>query len=313
MPEVLVIGDANPDLLLRGDVVPRFGQVEQFLDDARTVLGGSAGITAHGLARLGRSTGLVAAVGQDLFGDLMLELLATASVATDWVYRRTVVATGISVVLGACADRAILTLPGAIPTLTEAEVRAAVHEATDLRHVHVSSLFLQPALTGWIGSVLAQVRRRGVSTSLDTNYDPAQHWAGVDHLLPLLNFLLPNRVEVLALAEAAGRRTDDAVDAARHLARHGPTVVLKDGAAGAILVQPDATVLRQGAPTVDPVDATGAGDTFAAAFLDSRLRDLSLTECLRRAVRAGALATQGVGGTAGQPTLDQLIDDRGQP
>ncbi|MGI8880948.1 MAG: carbohydrate kinase family protein [Jatrophihabitans sp.] len=311
MPEVLVVGDANPDLLLRGDVVPRFGQVEQLLDDARTLLGGSAAITAHGLARLGRSTGLVAAVGQDLFGDLMVELLATASVRTDWVYRRTLVPTGISVVLGAGVDRGILTLPGAIPTLTEAEVCAAVKEAAGLRHVHVSSLFLQPALAGWIGSVLADVRRRGASTSLDTNYDPAQQWAGVDHLLPLLDFLLPNRVEVLALAAAAGHPTHDAVDAAQHLAGRGPTVVLKDGAAGAISVQPDGTVLRQRAPTLDPVDTTGAGDTFDAAFLDSRLRDLSLIDCLRRAVRAGALATQGVGGTAGQPTLAQLIDDQG--
>ncbi len=65
---VLVVGDANPDLVLSGDVVPRFGQVEQLLDDASLVIGGSASITAHGLARLGRPVSLAAAVGDDHFG-----------------------------------------------------------------------------------------------------------------------------------------------------------------------------------------------------------------------------------------------------
>ena len=44
-PDVLVVGDANPDLILGGDVVPRFGQQEQLLDRAEWVLGGSAAIT----------------------------------------------------------------------------------------------------------------------------------------------------------------------------------------------------------------------------------------------------------------------------
>jgi ribokinase len=49
--DVLVVGDANPDLILRGDVRPRFGQAEQLLTAADLVLGGSASITAAGCAR----------------------------------------------------------------------------------------------------------------------------------------------------------------------------------------------------------------------------------------------------------------------
>ena len=67
-PGVLVVGDVNPDLILRGDVVPRFGQAEQLLTDAILTIGGSAAIAAHGLARLGRPVSLVAAVGDDAFG-----------------------------------------------------------------------------------------------------------------------------------------------------------------------------------------------------------------------------------------------------
>ena len=58
------------------------------------------------------------------------------------------------------------------------------------------------------------------------------------------------------------------------------------------------------------VDTTGAGDSFNAAFLDGWLRALPLTDCLRRGVLAGARSVGALGGTAAQPTLDQLVDDR---
>src|SRR6185369_8331086 len=85
---VLVVGDLNPDLILVGDVAPRFGQAEQLLDAAELVIGGSAGIAAHGLARLARPVSLVAAVGDDLFGTEVCSRLAAAGVAVDQVLRR---------------------------------------------------------------------------------------------------------------------------------------------------------------------------------------------------------------------------------
>ena len=78
--DVLVVGDANPDLLLRGDVRPRFGQVEQLLTGADLVLGGSATITAAGCARLGLRTAVLAAVGDDVFGTVVRDALAARGV-----------------------------------------------------------------------------------------------------------------------------------------------------------------------------------------------------------------------------------------
>src|SRR5215831_14544071 len=111
---LLVVGDANPDLVLRGDVVPRFGQAEQLLDAADLVLGGSAAITAHGAARLGVPTRLLAAVGADVYGSFVRSTLVAAGVDVALV-RTTDGSTGLSVVLSATGgDRAILTLTGAI-------------------------------------------------------------------------------------------------------------------------------------------------------------------------------------------------------
>jgi hypothetical protein len=80
--EVLVVGDANPDLVLTGDLVPRFGQAEQDVEAAVT-LGGSGAIAAAALARLGVGVAIAAAVGDDDLGRLIEAKLGERGVATE--------------------------------------------------------------------------------------------------------------------------------------------------------------------------------------------------------------------------------------
>jgi ribokinase len=308
--DVLVLGDLNPDLVLRGDVVPRFGQTEQLLDAADLVLGGSAAITAHALARLGRSTRVCALTGCDTFGDAAIELLTAQGVDTEAVVRDPTRPTGLTVVLSKGQERAVLTFLGTIATLSADQAMGALESAAadGARHLHVTSFFLQRALAPGLAAVLERAHVLGLSTSVDPNFDPAQRWDGVQELLPHLDVMLPNRAEALAIAgRIAGHSFDDPAEAGRLLASRGPVVVITDGRNGALQVTSDGSVLRDTGTPVDAVDTTGAGDTFASAYIDSRLRGLPAHECLRRAVVAGALSTAGVGGTAGQPTLDQLV------
>jgi sugar/nucleoside kinase (ribokinase family) len=304
MTGVLVAGDANLDLVLRGDVVPRFGQAEQLLDGADLVLGSSAGICAAGLARLGVDTALVARVGADVFGARTRELLADAGVDTSAV-AVTEEPTGVSVILSAPDDRAILTLTGALASLTGEDVRAAL-ESTGATHLHVASFFLVPQLARELPEVLGRARERGVTTSLDTNWDPAERWHGVAECLPHLDVLLPNAQEALALARALGDDPADAVAASVALARRGPLVVVKDGADGGFATRPDGTVVRAAGLVVDVVDTTGAGDSFDAGFLAAWLDGLSLEEAVRWAAVAGSLSTRAAGGTGGQATRDEV-------
>lgn len=306
---VLVVGDANPDLVLRGDVVPRFGQAEQLLDDAALLIGGSAAITAHGFARLDRPVSLLAAVGDDSFAGPLLAELGSAGVRLDQIVRRDR-PTGLTVVLSRSADRAILTYLGTIPTLTAREVRDAVAASRGhgLRHVHVASLFLQPSLARELPDVLAEIRARGLSVSLDTNDDPAGRWQGVAELLPHVDVLLPNSREALALAKSvSGNEVGPVEAAAGILAERGPLVVVKDGPSGSLACHPDGTLTTVTAQPREPVDTTGAGDTFDAAFLDGWLDDLPLRHCMDRAIRAGIAAVGAVGGTEGQPSTRDLL------
>ncbi len=309
--DVLVVGDLNPDLVLRGDVVPRFGQAEQLLDAADLVPAGSAGIVAAGTARLGLRTALVAHVGRDLFGDLVVGALAARGVDTSTVRVEDDVPTGLSVILSAPGDRAILTRLGALPLLDPDAVGDDL--LARARHVHVASWFLLPGLAARGAALLARARAAGCTTSLDTNWDPAGRWGGVADALPHVDVLLPNGTELVALAAAlpggtdGGRDggTDDLGAAAAVLRAAGPLVAVKAGAAGALGWD---AAGRHAAPglVMDVVDTTGAGDSFDAGFLAAWLDGRPFAECLRWAAVAGSLSTRAAGGTSAQATRAEV-------
>jgi sugar/nucleoside kinase (ribokinase family) len=296
--DVLVVGDANPDLVLRGDVRPRFGQVEQLLTGADLVLGGSGSITAAGCARLGLRTAMLAAVGDDVFGRVVREALDERGV-TLLTADAGGAPTGLSVILAPDGDegRAILTLPGAIPLLRPSDIADDLLRRT--RHVHVSSLYLQPALAAGLAEVFERAHKLGVTTSLDTNWDPTGRWASLGDILAHTDVFLPNAAELLAVTGAATPS-----EAARRL---GTTVVMKDGAAGARAWWDGGECGAPGRP-VRVVDTIGAGDSFNAGFLAARLGGRPIEEAVRWAAVAGSLSTRAAGGTAAQATPEDLAE-----
>jgi sugar/nucleoside kinase (ribokinase family) len=111
--------------------------------------------------------------------------------------------------------------------------------------------------------------------------------------------VLPNEAEALALGREA-----DVESAAATLARVVPTVVIKRGALGAYARSGRETVSVP-SPATEPVDTTGAGDSFDAGYIFGWLTGLPLRQRLELAVACGSLSTRRVGGTAAQPTLDE--------
>lgn len=297
-PRIVVIGDCNPDLVLRGGARPRFGQAEVLVDGALLTIGGSGAITAVGAARLGADAALVAAVGADALGRIQLEALAATGVDADSVVVRGDEVTGISVVLSDGDDRAILTATGAIGSLRASDVDPALLAAAD--HVHVSALFLLGDLRAELGKLLRAARAGGATVSLDTNWDPDGDWGdAVEPLLAEVDVLLPNLQE----AEALSGRTGAEAACAALAARVG-TVAVKLGPEGAIAMR-GAEVARVGAPAIDVVDTTGAGDSFNAGLLTALLDGEPLAAALALAVACGSLSTAASGGTGAQPDLER--------
>ncbi|MFH8345481.1 carbohydrate kinase family protein [Streptomyces sp. NPDC018045] len=315
--DLLVIGDANPDVVV--GPVPRtleYGQREHLVATGRLLTGGSAAITACGAARLGLRVAFAGRVGDDAAGAFVRTALAERGVDVTALATDPELPTPLTTVLAHGDDRAILTAPGCLAATGPQDVPDRL--LADCRHVHAGSFFLMPRLARSLREVFARARAHGAATSLDTNDDPARRWdAGLlGPVLKSTDVLLPNAAEARALAATlapetdrprpagAADRDDGPAAAAAALARLGPLVVVKDGAAGA-LAHDGATLTRTAAAPADPVDSVGAGDSFDAGFIAAVLHGMDLPAALSFAAACGALSTRAHGGTAAQPTWDE--------
>jgi sugar/nucleoside kinase (ribokinase family) len=302
--DLIVVGEINPDIVVRAqDPRPVFGQVERWVDSIDLVVGSSAVIFACGAVRLGLRTAFVGLVGDDAFGRFMLSEMTARGIVPDAIQVRGDVPTGATVLLSAPGDRAILTAPGSIPLLRTEDVPRELFGRA--RHLHVGSVFMLDTLRPELAGLLAEARLAGLTTSIDTNWDPTEEWdGGLAAILAQADVFLPNAAEAMRISGQA-----DPAAAALALVAAGPGIVaVKLGAEGGLAAAADGTLHRRPALPVTPIDTVGAGDSFDAGFLAGWLGGRSLPDALALAVACGSLSTLGLGGTAAQPTLAEADD-----
>ncbi len=299
--KILVVGELNVDLIVSGlTTFPTLGR-EIMASGMSIVMGSSSAICAAALARLGAKVEFLGKIGTDYYGDFIANELQRLGVGIRHLIRDRVVRTGVTISLTYPKDRALITYPGCIPLLCLDDINTSI--LRHYHHLHVGSYFLQKGLQAGLPELFHLAHRGGLSASLDTGWDPEEKW-GNDELLALLkevDFFFPNELEARAIA-----RVDDTEHALRQLAGRARLVVIKQGPAGAISLRHAQVIHSPGFP-VNVVDTTGAGDAFDAGFLFAHLiQRLPLEEALRFANACGAHSTTGLGGTAAQPTLEQV-------
>ena len=297
--DVLVVGELNADLILRGDVTPAFGQVEQIVDDATLTVGSSSAIFACGAARLGLRVAFIGKAGDDEFGRFLLRELQQRGVDTRGVVIDPHLLTGLSVILSRPFDRAILTHLGSIAALRFDEIDSSL--LSQARHLHLGSYYLLDALRPDVPRLFDEAKARGLTISIDTNYDPTEQWAGgLREALQRVDVFLPNETELLAITH------EDSIEAGLDRLAEIPTVAVKLGARGAAARRGLQIVYADSIP-VKVVDTTGAGDSFDAGFIYAYLAGQDLAQALRFACACGSLSTRAAGGTTAQATLDEAL------
>lgn len=297
--DVAVVGEINADLIIKGNAVPVFGQVEQIVDIAHLVMGSSAVIFACGCAQLGLRTMFVGKVGDDLFGRFMIESMQDRGVDTSGTVIDAEIGTGLSVILASEGDRAILTYPGCIPELSFEDIDFSI--IRKCRHLHLSSYFLLNKLRPDISKLFEKTKGLGLSVSLDTNYDPAEKWDNsVNKALRFVDVFLPNETEAKAITGE-----DNIHKAIKSLSQKVDTVAVKLGAQGAAGKTRNQPEFFQNTAVVQVEDTVGAGDSFDAGFVYGYLHEWPLVQTLKFAVACGSISTLKPGGTAGQAKAEE--------
>ena len=300
--EVFCVGNAVADILARPvDHLAPPG-TSQRLDDAALGPGGNSINTGIALARLGVGVRIAAAIGDDRFGQFLRERVRAEGIDDSSLVTLAGAKTSTSIVLvQATGERRLLHLRGVSAYFSDQNLDWGL--VAGARLFHYASAFALPAFDGApLERTLKHARELGCLTSVNVCWDVQGRW------LPLLqpalartDFIFPNREEGQQLT---GESEPTAI--ARRLRSRGvKTVIVKLGAGGCFVESPEGFFTSPGF-AVHPVDTTGAGDCFAAAFLAAICRGHSLAEAARFANAAGALATLGMGGADSAPTAAEI-------
>lgn len=278
---------------MHGNVVPRFHQVEQFVDDYDIELGGSATIFSSQFGKLGGKVFIIGVVGKDGFGEIVLERLHTLNIDTSAVTIRPDLKTGLGLALIQDDDRAILTYSGSIDAVKPSDLSNDI--LNTCRHWHIASIFLLKGLRDHWKSLLQYCRSHNITTSIDPNWDPEEKWEGFLALLPMIDVYLSNAAEAKAISGE-----NDVINAGNILSSHGNIVVIKMGEKGAIAFHKgqvwQVTPEDFSQENIQVVDTIGAGDSFDAGFIRAWQLGRDIQECLNLAMRCGAANVTGRGG-----------------
>lgn len=275
----------NTELLRGGDT---FGEV-------MLTPGGSAANVAVWASRAALTTRFVGKIGRDRFGQLALEDLEREGVLAHLVETEAHSTGSVAVFVDHTGQRSMVSGHGADFYLMSSELPTDAIVAS--RHLHLTawSFFTDPPRSA-ARQAARLARRAGATLSFDPGSFQMIQEMGVDAFIACtadldIDVVLPNKEEGQVLTGST-----DPLDMARHLTDifPGSLVVLKLDADGALVY--DGSVATHVPPaTNNLVDATGAGDSFAGAFLARHLAGASAIEAAQFATRVSAWVIEHIG------------------
>ncbi|MFJ4649055.1 ribokinase [Streptomyces bobili] len=302
--DLLVVGSANADLVIGVERRPAAGETV-LGSDLAVHPGGKGANQAVAAARLGARTALLARIGDDAYGRLLLDSQRAAGVDTVGVLVGGA-PTGVALItVDPSGDNSIVVSPGANGRLAPEDVRAAA----GLFH---ASRVVSAQLEIPLETVVEVVRSLAPGSRFVLNPSPPRPLPA--EVLAACDPLIVNEHEakvILGGAEAGGAAGAAAVgdrpeDWARVLLAKGPkSVVVTLGSQGALVASAEG-VERVAAVKVEAVDTTGAGDSFTAALAWKLGAGSSLPEAAAYAARVGAVAVTRRGAQESFPTAAEV-------
>ncbi len=291
--DVIVAGELNIDIILNGiHSFPEMGKDIQ-ADQFDFVLGSSSAIFACNIASLGAKVAFCGLIGQDYFGDFILEKLKEREIDTSMVIRTDKSHTGITFILNYDNDRVSVTYHGTM-VLTSLDI-IPFKSFINAKHFHLSSCFLLPKLLDRLPEIYKTVKKAGMTTSLDPQWDPHEKWnLDIPSIMEYLDIFFFNEKEFLAITKSSDLRAS-----MEKTCSASNTIIIKQGTRGSTLYnRQSGFILNKGYLNPGIADAIGAGDSFNAGFIYKFINGAGLAECQDFGSLTGAVSTTRTGGTA---------------
>lgn len=276
-PKVTVIGSINMDMVTATSRIP--GKGETLIGEGfNMVPGGKGANQAVAAARLGADVNLIGRVGDDHFGEILTEQLVKERVSVTGVEPVTGESSGVATILLAEQDNRIMVTPGANNHVTPEYV---ARYTSIIKESDIVLLQLEIPLQT-VEYVTGYCNQEGIPVIL--NPAPAQLLS--DSLLSNVSYVTPNETEALEITE--------------NIAGFEDKMIVTLGEAGVRYKLDQKEVIVPGFP-VNPVDTTGAGDTFNGALAVAFAKGEEMEQAISYANAAAALSVLHFGAQGGMP------------
>lgn len=296
--DVIVVGGINSDFVLRGQYLPGPGQTV-LCDSFFQGPGGKGANQAVAAARLGARVAIIGCVGNDDRGKSLIANLRREDVETRFITQTPKAVTGVALIMvDQSGEKSIGACMGANHKLSAIDIHHAREALQNCKVLLMQFEAPDPALV----AAAKLARKAGAKIVLD----PAPPRKIPKQLLPLLDIIRPNSSEAEFLTGIKVEDRASARRAANALMKKGlSAVALQAGNGADLFVWPGG---EEYLPhfKVKSIDATGAGDAFAAALCVGLAEGKSLAEAGRMASATAALKTLKLGAQAGLPSRRKL-------
>lgn len=299
VPGVICSGNIVYDTLVHPVDQTQWGTTTP-VDTIEWHIGGNGANTSVTLAALGVPVRLLGAVGRDDQGRFAIGVLRDSGVDTSAVCEVETPTAATVVLVNSTGARKFLHRMGASKEAFRAPIEFTMPLIDAITHYHLASIFMLPKLRPAAAATLERAHNAGLTTSLDTNWDPQGVWMGdLGACLPHLDTIFINEDEARMVTGSS-----DAAIAARILLDRGVgTAVMKLGARGCAIYTA-ATEVHCPAFDVEAKDTTGAGDCFVAGYLAASL--YGIADSGRFANAVAAWSVQSVGAGAGVRSFEDV-------
>lgn len=299
MSRILTIGSMNMDVTIFSERIPEQGETisgRNFLLSP----GGKGANQSVAAARMGAEVAFVGCVGNDIFGNKLIDVLKADGIDTSFVTKIPDTSTGVAVITVCGGDNRIILYGGANDRVTCAP-RAAIEKL--IRGCDALMLQLEiPLSTVFEAVEIASSQKKPVFLT------PAPANPLPKDLFQKVRYLLPNETEAGALLGRTLSSDQDMLDALvafRGMGVREPIITLGERGVGCFV---------NGAPTirdgyrVSAVDTTAAGDTFTGAFAAAVTEGAPVADAIDFAQKAAAICVTRVGAQNAIPYKHEVFE-----
>ena len=302
MKNICVIGSLNMDLVVNVDTMPKPGQTI-IGSNFKEVPGGKGANQAVAMARLNGNVSMIGKVGEDGFGQTLINSLKNEKVDTTYI-QTSKGATGVALItVDKNAQNSIVVSPGANFEVKEDDIDNNIEA---IKNSDIVVLQLETPL-----NTIKYALNKAKELNKYTILNPAPAVKLDDEIIKNVDLLTPNETELEIISGVSIETEEDIQKAAQIMIEKGvKELIVTLGSKGSLYINKEKSMFKK-AYKVEAVDTTAAGDSYTGALAVALSQDKNIEDAMDFASKVGALSVLKEGAQSSLPTLEDVKNFRG--